>query len=299
MTRNEGGPDGLLLVDKPAGPTSHDVVRWVRKALRTRRVGHAGTLDPFATGLLACGVGRATRLLRFFAESEKTYEGIIRLGFATDTGDCTGAALGDPVECADESSRAADVVAARLTGDLRQVPPMYSAKKIAGVPLHRLARRGEIVDREAVAVRVRDWSIEAIDATSLRFRVTCSAGTYVRVLAEDLGDLLGCGAHLSALRRTRSGALGVEHAVPAAELEERAAEALIPLDAVPLPLPSLTCSTEQAERAFRHGGASPLASWEGSAAAQAACRTPSGELLGVADVIDGEIRPDVVLAASD
>lgn len=297
MTRSDGGPDGLLLVDKPEGPTSHDVVRWARKALRTRRVGHAGTLDPFATGLLVLGIGKATRLLRFFSESDKTYEGIIRLGVSTDSGDRTGAPSSEPRSVEGAAARAPEIVATRLTGDLLQVPPMHSAKKLEGVPLHRLARRGEVVERAAVSVRAGDWHLEALDDATLRFRVTCSAGTYVRVLAADLGEMLGCGAHLQSLRRVRSGRLRVEDAVPGQDLSDRAAAALIPLDDVPLPMPDARCGDEGALRSFLHGAATPERAWRLEGGGDlVACRSPEGNLLGIARRADGEIRPDVVLA---
>lgn len=301
MTRGDDGPHGLLLVDKPAGPTSHDVVRWVRKALRTRRVGHAGTLDPFATGLLACGIGRATRLLRWYSESAKTYEGVIQLGFATDSGDVTGQPLGEPMPCdvalADIPGRALEIARERLSGDLLQVPPMHSAKKIGGVPLHRLARRGESVEREPVAVTVSGWRLEPAGDSQLAFRVTCSAGTYVRVLAQDLGEMLGCGAHLASLRRVSSGALAVERALPSEELGERAAGHLIPIDDMPLPLPELRCVRPDAEISFLHGAPSLRLAWEGEPLeGTAACRGVSGALLGIAGLLAGEVRPDVVVA---
>jgi tRNA pseudouridine55 synthase len=299
-TTSESRPqpaEGLLLVDKPEGPTSHDVVRLVRRALRTRAVGHAGTLDPFATGLLACCAGRATRLLRLFAGSEKTYEGVIRLGVATDSGDVTGVPLGEEREPASfaDVERA---VAARLTGDIEQLTPMHSARKVDGVPLHRHARAGRTVERRSARVRTSGWRLEPLDASRVRFAVTCSAGTYVRVLAMDLGEALGCGAHLEALRRTRSGALRVEDAVPADELGERAREALVPLDGMPLPVPGLSCVDPAAEAWFRHGRASPQAAWTGAAAdgEEVACYAASGALLGLAAGAVGEIKPTVVLA---
>lgn len=299
MKKGDEGPDGLLLVDKPEGPTSHDVVRMVRKALRTRRVGHAGTLDPFATGLLPCCIGRATRLVRFFSGSEKTYTGVIRLGFATDTGDCTGEALTPERDLTGAVRRAADAVAAHLTGEIDQVPPMYSAKKIDGVPLHRLARRGEEVERRPVRVRVRDWQLEIVDERSLRFSVTCSSGTYVRVLAQDLGEMLGCGAHLASLRRTRIGPLSVADAVPAGELEPASAPArLIPLESMPLPLPVLRCADASAEKAFGHGAATPRAAWTGEGEGEVACWSAAGALIGIAVSEAGEVRPDVVLSAA-
>lgn len=295
MTTSEPA-DGLILVDKPAGPTSHDVVRTVRRALRTRHVGHGGTLDPFATGLLVCCAGRATRLLRFFAGSDKTYEGVIRLGVATDSGDCTGVPMGperEPAPLGDVS----DAIDSRLTGEILQLTPMHSARKTGGVPLYRHAHAGRSVERPSVRVRVSGWRLRGIGEGRVEFRVTCSAGTYVRVLASDLGELVGCGAHLESLRRTRSGELRVDDAIALDALAERGAAAVVPLDDMPLPVPSVTCLDDAADAGFRHGRASPRDAWSGAlGAGEVACRSAGGNLLGIGSVADGVLRPGVVLA---
>jgi tRNA pseudouridine55 synthase len=217
--------DGALIVDKPGGMTSHDVVARVRKIVGTRRVGHTGTLDPFATGVLVVLVGKATRLMQFLSGAEKEYEAVIRLGYATDTGDITGRPLPpQPKAPAAELLGKEDIEAAiaSLRGEIEQVPPMYSAKKIQGRKLYELARRGEQIERQAVRVKIK--TLEAVerdgafmkvndDAThDLTVRVVCSAGTYVRSLAEDLGRRLGVGAHLAELRRTRAGNFKMEDA---------------------------------------------------------------------------------------
>ncbi len=207
--------DGVLIIDKPAGWTSHDVVARVRRVLRERRVGHTGTLDPFATGVLVVLVGRATRLAQFLAGAEKEYEATVRFGYATDTGDLTGARRDDEKyrdgECASLAGEEIEAALAALRGEIEQVPPMYSAKKVQGQKLYELARRGEEVERKAVRVRVSEfeimdgpdgapWLRRNDDGTcDLSTRVVCSAGTYVRVLAESLGERLGTGAHLAAL----------------------------------------------------------------------------------------------------
>ncbi len=298
-TSDAGGPEGLLVVDKPAGPTSHDIVSRVRRALGTRRVGHAGTLDPFATGLLACCVGRATRLVRFLVAEDKTYEGVIQLGWATDSGDNTGIALSDPRAPASLAAALA-TVAERLTGDLDQVPPMHSARKIAGVPLHRMARRGETVERQAARVRVRDWRIDDLGDGRLGFRVTCSAGTYVRVLAADLGEALGCGAHLIELRRTRSGSLRVEDALGGDALDRDAARAaLIPIDRMPLALPRMRLDSETAVADILHGRQTSVTTDPSMPAdADIAIEDPSGVLLGIGRVADGRLRPTTVLTGA-
>ena len=220
--------NGVLLIDKPAGLTSHDVVARVRKIIGVRRVGHTGTLDPFATGLLVILVGRATRLAQFLSGAEKEYKGIIRFGYTTDTGDITGArsAGGAPqLDGRRAHSMREDAMQAALTsltGEIEQLPPMYSAKKIQGRKLYEFARQGHEVKREPVRVTIREFEMlspadELLGANDdgsvdLRFRVVCSAGTYIRTLAEDLGKKLGTGAHLIELRRTRAGRFEIEGA---------------------------------------------------------------------------------------
>src|SRR5712692_6484537 len=223
--------DGALIIDKPAGMTSHDVVALVRKTIGERRVGHTGTLDPFATGVLVVLVGRATRLAQFLSGAEKEYEAVIRLGYATDTGDITGARVEkDKPGFTTETKRTPsflgeeiETALASLRGEIEQTPPMYSAKKIGGRKLYELARRGEEVERKPVRVTISE--LECISQPAdlvksnddgmqdLRVRVVCSAGTYIRTLAEDLGQQLGRGAHLAELRRTRAGKFKIEDAI--------------------------------------------------------------------------------------
>ncbi|HEX6130578.1 MAG TPA: tRNA pseudouridine(55) synthase TruB, partial [Actinomycetota bacterium] len=207
-----GGPDGLLLVDKPRGVTSHDAVDAVRRALGTRKVGHAGTLDPMASGLLAIGVGRATRLLRFLGDLPKTYEGTIRLGVETDTLDADGRVVRESPVSADADAVAAAMRA--LVGRSMQRPPAYSAVKVGGTKLYEAARAGRRLDAPERPIRVDRFDLLALDGRDARFRVVCSGGTYVRVLAADVGRALGAGAHLVALRRTAIGSLRVEDARP-------------------------------------------------------------------------------------
>ena len=211
----------LFKLDKPAGPTSHDVVHAVRRHLGVRRVGHAGTLDPQATGLLVVGVGPATRLLGFVAAQDKVYRGVVALGVRTDTLDAAGRETGrSPWPRDAERVRAA---AAALTGERRQRPPMVSAVKVGGERLYRLAARGLEVERPERPVAVRRLEVGAVDLESGRveFEVECTSGTYVRVLAEEWGAALGTYAHLAALRRVRVGAVDVAGAFPAAQLAPR------------------------------------------------------------------------------
>ncbi|HEY8116782.1 MAG TPA: tRNA pseudouridine(55) synthase TruB, partial [Actinomycetota bacterium] len=187
-------PEGLLLVDKPSGMTSHDAVEVVRRSLGTRKVGHAGTLDPMATGLLVLGVGRATRLLRYLGELPKTYAATGRLGEETDTLDADG----EIVRTAPVNVSLAEVerACASLVGESMQAPPAYSAVRVGGRRLYEAARRGEVLEARPRPIRVDAFAVSAFDGRDLEARVTCSGGTYVRVLVADVGRSLGCGAHL-------------------------------------------------------------------------------------------------------
>ncbi len=210
--------DGVLLVDKPVDHTSHDVVARLRGKLRTRRIGHAGTLDPMATGLLVILVGKSTRLSQYLMSVDKEYEGTIELGTITDSQDAEGRVMETrPVPPLTEA-RLREAILGFL-GDQYQTPPMYSAIKIGGVPLYKMARRGEEVEREPRFIRVMDWEVTRFGLPRFDFRLRCTKGTYVRTLAHDLGQKLGCGAHLAALRRTASGALSVAQALTLDQIE--------------------------------------------------------------------------------
>lgn len=207
-------PDGVLLVDKPAGVTSSDVVVAVRRMFKLRKVGHGGTLDPQATGLLVLLVGRGTKLSGAAMSGDKTYEGTLRLGAATDTQDAEGEVVSgsDPSGVTREALEA--LVASDFAGDIFQTPPMVSAIKVDGVPLYRMARRGEEVAREPRLVHVYSFRVDDFGIPDTRFTVRCSKGTYVRTLCHDIGAKLGCGGHLASLRRVRSGRFDVADAVP-------------------------------------------------------------------------------------
>jgi tRNA pseudouridine55 synthase len=257
-------PCGLLPVDKPTGVTSHDVVERARRCLGLRAVGHLGTLDPDASGLLLLAVGAATRAAAVWQGGRKTYAGTVRFGLVTDTQDVSGRVL----ERSERRPTEAEVRAALagLTGELAQVPPMYSALKRGGERLHRLARRGETLAREPRSVRVEAWRLLRWSPDELEFEVDCSGGTYVRTLAHDLGRALGCGAALAALRRLRSEPYSVERACPWAELEpDRGAEVFarhgIPLDQALETLPAVALGEEAAE-AIGHGQSSRVESGE-------------------------------------
>jgi tRNA pseudouridine55 synthase len=211
--------DGVLLVDKPGQHTSHDVIARLRGILRTKKIGHAGTLDPMATGLLIVLVGKATRVSQFMISLDKEYEGAIELGKVTDSQDADGEVMETrPVPALTE----ADVQAAikGFLGDQYQMPPMFSAIKIGGVPLYKKARKGEDVEREPRFIRVMSWDLLGFESPQIRFRLRCSKGTYVRTLAHDLGAKLGCGAHLSALRRTATDRFNVAQALTLDQIEK-------------------------------------------------------------------------------
>jgi tRNA pseudouridine55 synthase len=210
--------EGVLLIDKPSGMTSHDVVDRVRRALRMKRIGHAGTLDPMATGLLIILVGKATRLSQFLMSLDKEYEGTIKLGETTDTQDADGDVQATrPVPALTEGQ----LLEAMQTfiGDQYQIPPMFSAKKLAGVPLYKLARKGVEVEREPRFIRISTFELRRFALPEFDIRLRCSKGTYVRTIAHDLGEKIGCGAHLSALRRTATDRFNISQAVPLALLE--------------------------------------------------------------------------------
>ena len=226
--------EGVLPVDKPSGPTSHDVVAAARRGLGVRRVGHTGTLDPFASGLLLLCVGRTTRIAEYLLALDKEYVAVARLGLATDTEDAEGetVAEADPGRLAALERGEVEAVLGRFRGAIRQVPPIYSAKKVGGVPMHRRVRRGEEVAPEARTVTVHELALVSWAPPRCTLRVRCSSGTYVRALARDIGEALGVGAHLSALRRTAIGSFEVQDALPLDALADPARVAAARIDPV-------------------------------------------------------------------
>ena len=277
--------EGLLLVDKPRGVTSHDVVDVVRRGLGTRKVGHAGTLDPMATGLLLIGVGRATRLLRFLGGLPKTYEGTLRLGVETTTLDADG----DVVREVEVHVSEADVAAAMraLVGESLQRPPAYSAVKVGGRKLYEAAREGEHLEAEPRSIRVDAFDLVSFDVPDVAFRVSCSGGTYVRVLAADVGAALSCGAHLTALRRTAIGPYEVDDAVA----PDVAGDPL-PMDAAVSHLPRLDLDAEEVVAAS-HGRPLGPAGLTGPYGVFG----PDGRLIGVYEDEGPRARPQVILAS--
>lgn len=209
--------EGLLLVDKPSGMTSHDVVDAVRRHFGFKKVGHGGTLDPMATGLLVILLGRGTKLSDRIIASDKTYEGTMKLGAATDTEDVDGRILTE-ADCSRVTQAQVEAEMTRRQGDIMQTPPMVSAIKRQGVPLYKLARRGQTVEREPRLIHVYEFRLKEFELPRARFILRCTKGTYVRTLCADIGQALGCGAFLEALRRTQSGALTVDGATPLDEI---------------------------------------------------------------------------------
>jgi tRNA pseudouridine55 synthase len=262
--------DGILIIDKPAGITSHDVVARCRRILKTKRVGHTGTLDPFATGVVVILVGKATRLAQFLDKDAKEYEAVARLGFETDTGDRTGELRITNYELRNVSDAEIEKVLNDFRGEIEQTPPMYSAKKVEGKKLYELARKGIEIERKPVNITI--YELELIESgqpsavsgqqktedqrpktKDRTIRVVCSAGTYIRTLAEDIGRRLGTGAHLAALRRTRAGKFDLAQAVMLEELEEIVAEnkierLLISMNEALAHLPEIKLSDEEAAK---------------------------------------------------
>ena len=227
-----GMRDGVLIVDKPAGMSSAQVVGKIKRCLRVQKVGHAGTLDPFATGVLVCLINRATRLAQFLLAGKKEYHAILHLGVDTDTQDVTGQVVDrQPVPEVDEALL--QKVFSEFIGTIEQKPPVYSALKHKGVALYKLARRGCPVQKPARKIHIEQLAISSIDMPEVSFSITCSAGTYIRTLCADIGQRLGCGGYLRALRRTKSSGFGLDEAIRLEMLNAYAADAQLPLPLIP------------------------------------------------------------------
>jgi tRNA pseudouridine55 synthase len=280
------GPSGLLLVDKPEKLTSHDVVDEARRLLGTRRIGHTGTLDPMATGLLVLCVGRAGRLQSFLTGLDKTYEGRMKFGVETDTYDRDGVAVGTPHPDPRPSQTALESAVARYVGELDQAPPPFSAKKFEGKKFYELARKGEAVPNLPKKVRVPRF-VATAEGDEAAFVVSCSSGTYVRSLVHDVGKDLGMGAHLIALRRTAVGGFDVKDASTLDVLEARTAEerlrppSWIPLGEIPLPFPAIPLLPPEAAK-VRRGHPVPVKAPADAAGAPWIRLMAAGDLLALA-----------------
>jgi tRNA pseudouridine55 synthase len=282
---------GFLVVDKPAGVTSHDVVQSIRRILKVRKVGHLGTLDPMATGVLPIAAGKATRLIEFLKSNPKIYQGVIQLGFSTNTYDKEGQPSSKPVP-PNVSQKQLDQIAIEMSGEQWQVPPPYSAKKVAGQRAYRLARSGSQVPIAPQRIDIEHLTLLLRGSGEVHFTIRCTAGTYVRSVAHDLGDRVGCGGHLSQLRRLASGEFSEDQAVTLAECNELSkpelAARMIPLAGVMNDCPKLIAGPE-AEQALSVGRNFRL-SPPGEVKARPLYRVFSarGELLGVAEPLAHE-----------
>jgi tRNA pseudouridine55 synthase len=290
--------NGVLIVDKPAGLTSHDVVNRVRRILQQRAVGHLGTLDPLATGVLPLVTGNLTRLAQFYLASEKTYEGVIRFGFATDTYDAEGQATSPPQAVKVSLEQLRELVP-RFRGMIQQMPPPFSAKKIHGVPAYKLARKRQGVPLKPVQVEIKEFEIVATDGDRASFQARVASGTYMRSVAHDMGQQMGCGAHLEALRRTVLGEFTLSQARTLEQLEANADSGDIeelfihPRELLPQ-FPCVTATEEMAVR-IRSGRAVNLP--ELSRARRVKVFHGQRELIAIASRVAGTLfHPKIVLA---
>jgi tRNA pseudouridine55 synthase len=291
--------NGVLIIDKPAGLTSHDVVNRVRRILQQTSVGHLGTLDPLATGVLPLVTGNLTRLAQFYSHSEKTYEGVIRFGFATDTYDSDGEATGS-AQTVNVSLEQIRALACPFIGSLEQIPPPFSAKKIKGVPAYKLARKHQEVALKPVQIEIKEFEILAVEGDQASFRARVASGTYMRSIAHDMGQRLGCGAHLQSLRRTSLGEFDLSQA-HTLEVLDTACRTGNNEDIFIHPrrlLPEFPCVTasEESEALIRNGRAVNLP--ELSQARQVKVFAGQRELIAIATRIAGTLfHPRIVLAA--
>lgn len=287
--------DGLLIIDKPAEITSHDVVARVRRALKTKRVGHTGTLDPFATGVMVVLVGRATRLAQFLDKDDKAYEAVVQFGFETDTGDNTGSPKSPAQGPTSIEIGQVESALAKFRGAIMQTPPMYSAKKVEGRKLYELARKGLEIEREAVEVTITKLELVpgSLASDSIHICVGCTAGTYIRTLAEDIGREVGLGAHLTELRRTRAGRFTIGEAVKLDEIDETE---LKPIDLAVNHLPEFILREDRVSKTL-NGMSTRDLSGSFTEGQQIRMSSPTGELvaIGVFDETEKVIQPKVVL----
>lgn len=287
--------NGVLVVDKPKGPTSSDVVQIVRRALKVKKAGHTGTLDPMATGVLPLCLGDATRIAQVLTDGNKAYDATLKLGVTTDTLDAEGAVLQTRAVPTLTRERLEQVFAT-FRGALMQTPPMYSAIKKDGKRLYELARAGEEVEREARAVTVFSLTLNDFTSDELKLSVACSKGFFVRTLAADIGEALGCGAHLTALRRTQSGPFAIARAIPLQEIVEKGAEAvagkLASLEESLAFLPEVKTNEAEADR-VKHGGVVEVARPD---EVMVRVTGPTGEVLALAEIRRGRLVYKRVLA---
>ena len=276
--------DGIVIVDKPQGWTSQDVTAKLRGVFQTRRIGHGGTLDPMATGVLPVFVGRATRGVEFFEHAEKTYETVLQPGITTDTEDITGTVLKE--QDAFVTGDMLEAVLPKFRGEIMQVPPMYSALKVNGQKLYELARRGKEVERKPRPITIHELTLLGMDADGIRLRVRCSKGTYIRTLCKDIGEALGCGGCMKALRRVSAGEYTIGEAVPLQTLveAENPGQYLRGVDTMFRGFPAVTL-TENQEKRCRNGAAFTMNLSEGKYRVYAG----NGAFLALSHMVDGKL----------
>ena len=274
--------NGIVIIDKPEGWTSQDVVSKLRGVLHTKRIGHGGTLDPMATGVLPVFVGRGTRAVEFFEHAEKTYETVLRFGITTDTEDITGNILAEKQVNITEA--ALETALEQFRGEIQQIPPMYSALKINGQKLCDLARKGKEVERKPRTITIHELELLAFDGNTARLRVHCSKGTYIRTLCKDIGENLGCGGCMASLRRVSAGSYTIDQAIPLAELIDAVdpEQFLRPVDTMFVQYPAVTL-TENQEKRCRNGNSFSIALDDGTYRAY----SQNGEFLMLAKAENG------------
>jgi len=292
--------DGVLNINKSSGVTSHDVVESVRKILHERRIGHTGTLDPLATGVLVLCAGRATRIARFLEAGEKEYQAIMRLGVTTDTLDAEGLILETKSYTTPDRQKIIEVLKGFI-GSIMQRPPAFSAVKVAGVPSYKLAREGKAEVLKPRAVTIFSIELTAFEDPVISLTVRCSKGVYIRTLCAELGDALGMGAHLIGLERTRSGRFSIDHAVTLDRLQAmmtagNGEQAVTPIDEALASFPAIPISEAETIRVLHGNQISCPPSFANIASDHVRLHSPAGRLLGLARIVAGVLKPDLVFS---
>jgi tRNA pseudouridine55 synthase len=292
--------DGVLNINKPSGVTSHDVVESVRKIIHERRIGHTGTLDPLATGVLVLCAGRATRIARYLEAGEKEYKAIMRLGVTTDTLDAEGLILETKSYFPPDRQKIIDVVQGFI-GSIMQRPPAYSAVKVAGVPSYKLAREGKAELLKPRPVTIYSIELTAFEDPMVSLTIRCSKGVYIRTLCAELGDALGMGAHLTGLERTRSGRFSIDHAVTLDRLRAMMTagnieQVVTPIDEALAAFPAILISEAEAARVLHGNQISCPSSFANIVSDHVRLHSPAGRLLGLARIVAGVLKPDLVFS---
>lgn len=292
--------DGVLNINKPSGMTSHDVVESVRRILHERRIGHTGTLDPLATGVLVLCAGKATRIAQYLEAGEKEYKAIMRLGVSTDTLDAEGQVVATKSYAPPGRQQIIDVMK-QFTGSIMQRPPAYSAVKVAGVPSYRLAREGKAELLKPRPITIFSIELTAFEDPLVSITVRCSKGSYIRTLCSEIGDALGMGAHLSGLERTRSGRFSVERSVTLEQLQAMMAactveQVLTTIDDALAAFPSVPISETETVRVMHGNAISCPPSMADISSERVRLHSPAGRLLGLARIVSGLLKPDLVFS---